>query len=67
MSFPQTHHFQSTHFPDIYKPSPDNLVDTNAPPFAPNSQHKSYVLDTSSVWPLSTLIVSYLIFLVERP
>jgi len=48
MSFPQTHHFQSTHFSDIYKPSHDNLVDTNATPFAPNSQHKSYVLDTSS-------------------
>lgn len=48
MSFPQTHQFQSTHFSDIYKPSHDNLVDTNATPFSPNSQHKSYVLDTSS-------------------
>jgi hypothetical protein len=42
MSFPQTHNFQST---DFYKPSHDNLVDTNATPF---SKHKSFVLDTSS-------------------
>ncbi|KAH9075793.1 hypothetical protein EDB83DRAFT_2352351 [Lactarius deliciosus] len=48
MSFPQTHHFQSTHFPDTYKPSHDNLVDTNVTPFSPNSQHKSYVIDTPS-------------------
>jgi len=48
MSFPQTHNFQSTHFSDIYKPSHDNLVDTNATPFSPNSKHKSFVLDTSS-------------------
>src|SRR6267142_3945049 len=47
MSFPQTQHMQTHFAPDVYKASHDNLVDPNATPFAPNTQHKSYVLDTS--------------------
>lgn len=57
MTFPPTHNFQSTDS-DIYKPSHDNLVDTNTAPF---SKHKSFVLDTSSVWSLYILIITALI------
>ncbi|KAI0005463.1 hypothetical protein BJV74DRAFT_804560 [Russula compacta] len=48
MSFPQTQRFQSDFSSDINKPSHDNLVDHNATPFAPNPQHKSFILDTST-------------------
>ncbi|KAI0296617.1 hypothetical protein BC826DRAFT_1003962 [Russula brevipes] len=48
MSFPQTRR-QQTHFAsETSKPSHDNLVDSNAYPFAPTAKHKSYVLDTST-------------------
>ncbi|KAI0307566.1 hypothetical protein B0F90DRAFT_1944658 [Multifurca ochricompacta] len=47
MSFSQTQRLQTPLSSDTFKPSHDNLVDSNSTPFAPNSQHKSYVLDTS--------------------
>lgn len=48
MSFPQSQRLQTHFAPDVYKSSPDNLVDPKVTPFAPNAQHKSYVLDTSA-------------------
>jgi hypothetical protein len=57
MPLPQSQRLRPHFSVDTFKSSHDNLVDPNATAFAPNAQHKSYILETSvSPSPQSRLI-----------